>query len=576
MGRTISRRAFLAASGGAATAGLATWSPVFRVPAGSAASTIPRPPDFPPSIPLYQQAFENWSEEIVLDGAWTCAPFSPADVVTLANWAYPRGYEIRARGRMHAWSPLTIPVGSTGSGVVLADTGLLNAVAIDPTAVPATVTAQTGVTMDLLLQNLEDQGLGLTAHPAPGDVTLGGILAIGGHGTAIPAAGEAGTPGHTYGSVSNLILSLTAVVWNPVAGSYELATFGRDDPRIGPLLVHLGRTFVTEVTLQVGANSRLRCQSLTDVPTSELFGPPGSGPRTFASYVEQAGRVEAIWFPFTTRPWLKVWSLSPSKPESSRQVDRPYNYVFADAIPKPVSNLAGELVAGHREVTPAFGEAQYLVSVQGLEATATADLWGWAKDLLLYVKPSTVRFTANGYAVLTSRAHLQSVIYEFTTAYAEIVADYQTAGAYPVNGPMEIRVTGLEVPSDVDVPGARSPQLAALRPRPDHPEWDVAVWFDVLTIPQTPLSDECYRAIEQWLFTNFDGTTAAVRPEWSKGWAYTSTSAWSDPTMLEATIPDALRTGQAPGDDWDSALAALDSNDPHRVFSNAFLAQLMP
>ena len=84
-------------------------------------------------------------------------------------------------------------------------------------------------------------------------------------------------------------------------------------------------------------------------------------------------------------------------------------------------------------------------------------------------------------------------------------------------------MTGLDTPADVDIPSALSPQLSALRPRPDHPEWDVAVWFDVLTLPGTPLADEAYRAIEQWFFATFDGTTAMVRPEWSKGWAYTST-----------------------------------------------------
>ena len=210
------------------------------------------------------------------------------------------------------------------------------------------MTAQTGVTMDRLLQELEDAGLGLTAHPAPGDVTLGGILAIDGHGTAIPAVGESRTTGHTYGSVSNLVLSLRAVVWNGATSQYELQSFARDDPAIQPFLTHLGRTFVTDVTLQVGANSRLRCQSFTDIPISELFGPAGSSPRTYASFLEQAGRVEAIWYPFTDNPWFKVWSVAPTKPAASRYVSQPYNYVFADVIPKSVSNLAEEILSRQR------------------------------------------------------------------------------------------------------------------------------------------------------------------------------------------------------------------------------------
>jgi FAD/FMN-containing dehydrogenase len=571
----FTRRAFLAASAGAAATGAVGWVPTFEVPAG-AQSTIPVPPDFPKSIRLYQQGFENWSEEIILENAWTCAPASADDVVTLANWAAFRSYEVRARGKMHAWSPLTIPVGSPGVGLVLADTTQsLTSVTIDEASSPPTVTAQTGVTMDRLLQVLEDAGLGLTAHPAPGDVTLGGILAIDGHGTAIPAVGETRTTGHTYGSVSNLIVSLRAVVWNSGVGRYELQSFNRDDPAIQPFLTHLGRAFVTDVTLQVGANTRLRCQSYTDIPTSQLFGPAGSSPLTYDSFLEQAGRVEAIWYPFTDNPWLKVWSVAPAKPPESRFVSRPYNYVFADVIPKPISNLAKEILSGNVRVTPDFAQAEYAVSVAGLAATMTSDIWGWAKDVLLYVKPSTVRFTANGYAVLTSRSEVQSTIHQFFSALTFLLSAYQARGEFPLNGPVEIRVTGLDAPSDVDIPLAHSPQLTALRPRRDHPEWDVAVWFDVLTLPGTPLAHEAYRAIEQWFFSTFDGTTAMVRPEWSKGWAYTSTAAWSDPEMLSTTIPDALRVGQSVGDNWDSAVAALTAADPHRVFTNAFLNELL-
>jgi hypothetical protein len=46
------------------------------------------------------------------------------------------------------------------------------------------------------------------------------------------------------------------------------------------------------------------------------------------------------------------------------------------------------------------------------------------------------------------------------------------------------------------------------------------------------------------------------------GWAYTTTAAWVDPTMLSTTLPDARRAGQATGANWDSALAALNGADP--------------
>ncbi len=575
--RGLSRRQFLAASAGVAAFGAVEWTPIFQVPAASAQNTLPTPPNFPSSIPLYQQAFQNWSGEIVLENAWTCAPKSESDILSLANWAYRVGYEIRARGKMHNWSPLVIPLDSNGANLVLADTTQhLTSVAIDTSGSPSTVIAQTGVTMDVLLQDLENAGLGLTAHPAPGDITVGGVLAIDGHGTAIPAQGETLLPGHTYGSVSNLILSLTAVVWSSAHSQYVLQRFERSDPAIQPLLTHLGRAFITEVTLQVGSNTRLRCQSFTDVPATALFGAPGSSSQTFDSYVQQSGRVETIWFPFTSEPWLKVWTISPQRPLTSREVSAPYNYVFADVIPQTLSGLIKEILDGDVAVTPTFGQAELEIVTAGLLGTLTADIWGWAKDLLLYVKPTTLRVTANGYAVLTKQSSIQQVINDFITYYQGQVTAYQADGNYPMNGPVEIRVTGLDDTGDVEIASARSPQLSALRPRPDKPDWDVAVWFDILTMPGTPFSDQFYRDVEQWMFSHYTSSYASVRPEWSKGWAYTDTAAWSDPTMLTSTIPNAISAGQDPGDSWATALATLDSYDPYRVFSNTFLNSFMP
>jgi len=72
------------------------------------------------------------------------------------------------------------------------------------------------------------------------------------------------------------------------------------------------------------------------------------------------------------------------------------------------------------------------------------------------------------------------------------------------------------------------------------------------------------------------GTYGAYRLEWSKGWAFTATAGWADPTMLGTTIPDAYRAGQSSGDNWDTARATLNAYDPRRVVSNAFVDTLLP
>lgn len=566
----LSRRRFLEQT--AALGAAVVWTPAFRVTAADAAAE--RPPGFPAGIPLYRQAFENWARDIRVDGLWTCAPGSAADVVALANWAVAHGYRLRPRGMMHNWSPLTVTPGMTRDArVVLVDTTQhLTAMRVSP----GTVTVQAGATMDVLLAFLEQHGYGLTSVPAPGDVTVGGVLAIGGHGAALPAAGERHADGHAFGTVSNLVLALEAVVWSPSRRRYVLRAYPRDHPACKALLTHLGRAFVTEATLRVAPNDNVRCQSHVDIPVSELFAPPGSGAsRTFAGYLDAAGRVEAIWYAFTDHPWLKVWSVSPTQPPGSRRVDQPYNYPFTDRLPLEAAELVHRIIAGARFLTPLFGQAIYDVTLAGLPATMSQDIWGPSKNVLLYIKPTTLRVTANGYAVLTRRADVQRVVSEFAVVYRRLVAAYRERDRYPMSMGVEVRATGLDDPRAIGVRAARSPVLSALRPRPDRPEWDTAVWFDILTFPGSPWADKFYSELEAWAFATWSGAYAAVRPEWSKGWAYTPAGAYTSRALLSRAIPDAYRAGRRRRDNWDWAVAVLNRCDPHRVFSNDFLESFM-
>ena len=227
-----SRRAFLS---GAAAAGALAWLPAFRVSPASAQATSAAPPGFPSSISLYQQAYSNWAGMISIDNVWTAAPASPADVVTLANWAQANGYRLRAKGMSHGWSPIVLPAGNTGAGYVLLDTTQHLTSIATAAGSPATVTVQAGATMDNLTTALAAAGYGLCAMPAPGDITVGGMLAINAHGSAIPGAGETRLPGQTYGSLSNLILSLTAVVWDSGQSQYVAEDLPAQRPRHPPV-----------------------------------------------------------------------------------------------------------------------------------------------------------------------------------------------------------------------------------------------------------------------------------------------------------------------------------------------------
>ncbi|HEY1625338.1 MAG TPA: cholesterol oxidase substrate-binding domain-containing protein [Streptosporangiaceae bacterium] len=573
--RGISRRGLLAGAGAGIAAATLGWVPGARVPAASAASTASSPPSFPSGVPLYQQSFVNWAQQIIIPGVWYCSPQSPADVVTVANWAYQNGYRLRAVGMGHNWSPLVLQPGENTSNIVLVNLAdALTGVSINASGSPVTVTAQCGVTMNQLLSTLQASGYGFTATPAPGDLTIGGVLAIDGHGSAIAGSGETRVPGTTFGTLSNTIQSMTIVAWN--GSEYALKTFSRTDPGIAPFLTHLGRTIVTSVTLEVGANQNLQCQSLVNIPVSSLFAAPASaGSSSFASLVNGSGRVEAIWFPFTSYPWIKIWSRQPTQPSGTTAVSGPYAYTFANSVTTAESDLISLIVDGITSLTPEFTALEESIVAIGLPSTSTQDIWGPSMDSLLYVQPTTLRVTAGGFVILTAKSSIQQVVSDFYNQYNSVLNSFKSKGQYPMNGPVEVRVTGLDNPSEAGIGGAVTPLLSAVTPRPDQPQWNVAVWIDMLTIPGTANSLAFYQQMESWIFSHYTGSYASARPEWSKGWAFTGSGAWTSNAVLTGTIPAAINAGQSQNN-FQVASAAFDTYDPHRIFGNTFLDTLLP
>jgi Cholesterol oxidase, substrate-binding len=174
------------------------------------------------------------------------------------------------------------------------------------------------------------------------------------------------------------------------------------------------------------------------------------------------------------------------------------------------------------------------------------------------------------------KANVQQAVSEFAAMFTNILSSFQNNGQFPVNSPLEIRVTGLDDPSLIGADNAASPPISALNYDFEAVAngWDVALWLDVLTLPGTPHSNDFYQKLEAALAANqwFNGTNGRIRPEWSKGWAYTAgddpkTGAWTNPVFI-AQIKQTFA-------EWSSTIATLDKYDSKNLYSNPFLATLM-
>jgi hypothetical protein len=561
-------------------------------------TTANTPPGFPAGIPVSPQQFQNWDHAINVPNIWTCTPNSEADVVAVCNWAAGAKYQVRARGIMHTWSPITIAANTTpGANIMLVDMTVSMAnVTVTPGAAgqPGQLTAQPGVTMDVLMGKLETAGYSFAHIPAPGHITLGGALAINAHGTGVRTP-----PGDdldiSYGSLSNQILSFTAVVSDPADPTKYIAkTFQRGDADAKALLTHLGRSMLTSVTMQVTPNYNLRCVSTMDIGASTLFAAPVNGappPNSVGDFLNQSGRIEIIWFTVfpvlgsvpESYPWLKVWSITPDKPAESREVSHPYNYPFSDNLPLGITKLVQAIASGAAWLTPAFTSMNASFTKSALYGDIpfiqkSTDLWGLSKNTLLYVKDTTLRVTANGYAVQMKKADVQQAVHDFTTEFQRLIGQFEAQGLYPINSPLEIRVTNLDDTTQVHAAGAQSPTLSSLSydAVAQSNGWDVAAWFDVLTVmpagdPQQ--ANDFYAQLEDWMTRRF-GTAARPMPEWSKGWAYKkSTGAWTNGAYMEL-VRQMFTTGRGSDDDFAWAATTLANYDRASLFHAPLLDQL--
>jgi hypothetical protein len=424
------------------------------------------------------------------------------------------------------------------------------------------------------LQNLTDashpHGYSFINMTGPGELSIGGVLAIGGHGTSVPFEYKGKIDPAFCSCLSNLIRSFKAIVSVIHDGKvvYEEKTFHRSERESAAFLVHLGRAFITEVTMQVVPNYFLEVHNMYPEDT-ELYQAPQAklSENALQSLVTRYGRLEVIHFPFTSHPWVKVWKRVDGFTENP--VHEPYNYKFANCITNKTSDTIQKIFNDDPDLTPLLAKVFLLISRLSHHGSKNWVMSGLSKDLLLYVGNNTLRITALGYVVLIRKEDIQKTIYTYITKYNEMLEKYKARGQFPVNSPLEIRFTSLDDPSPLHIEGATPPLLAATAP-PDpasKQEYDTVFWVDILTLPRTKGAAEFFEEMEIWMYDTWKG---ALRPEWSKGWGFDKKGGWQNPTILQKHIPEFYKNT------IEEAREILHKYDQGNLYTNRVLSQILP
>jgi Cholesterol oxidase, substrate-binding len=278
-------------------------------------------------------------------------------------------------------------------------------------------------------------------------------------------------------------------------------------------LAHLGRAFLLDATLEVIDNYNMRCQSFVDISPNVLFQAPtpesSNGHESLMTFLQTTGRAEVLWYPLSDKAWLKVWTVTKSKPHTSTAVKLPYNYPFSHNMSKFQGLFLKTVIQLWPSLTPRFSRMCTDVIAANLLRSAS-DLSGPSKNSFLYARETTTRLTMSGHAVHIRRLDIQAAVHDFTVKISALLKAYANNSRWPINGPVEIRVTGLDDPSTVVVGSgmaAQSPTASSLvfdNLCTKH-GWDVAVWFNVLTFPGTKASNEFYTELESCLQERFSG-----------------------------------------------------------------------
>lgn len=477
-------------------------------------------------------------------------------------------------------------------------------------------------------QGLAAQGYYLCVPTAPGILSVGGVVAIAGHGSGVPstASDSLGIPDYAFSTVSNQMVWMDVIAYNSTRGEYELTRVSRNDTtseQWSAMACSLGKCFSVRMAflvypLQKEALKARILQINHFIEAGILLGSDGTAEGSLQYLAQNYGGFEPIQFPTYNENfyqgkdfvWTKTWSYHPLDsdftdvkvfhkdstnnstvasqldPSWYSEVNTPYNYPATEGISCAESVAIVDVFKNLPTTTPflttksaqAIGKDN--VTGGGYSGTPVGNgktaFWSDNNlNLYYFVQPDTLRAYDWSYGVLCPMDQLQEVVNTFYTVSLNLLQEFNHNNEYPLMTAGEIRLVGLDSSADS---GWSYPALSTaspgLLPTGTAATNRVCVYLSWLSSAYHPKYWDYCSQLEDLLFF---GNHPALgdypwAPEWSKAWGCTEAGPYKSEVKL-ARVRENFNKG-ANTDGFTKVAQVLHAADPNNLFYSRMIARL--
>ncbi|HEY9667330.1 MAG TPA: cholesterol oxidase substrate-binding domain-containing protein, partial [Coleofasciculaceae cyanobacterium] len=478
-------------------------------------------------------------------------------------------------------------------------------------------------------EGLANQGYYLCIPTAPGILSVGGVVAIAGHGSGVPSAASDSLdiPDYAFSTVSNQMVWMDVIAYNSTTGQYELTRVSRNDPptseKWAAMACSLGKCFSVRMAflvypLQKG-NLKARILQLNHfIQAGTLLGADGTAEGSLQYLAQNYGGLEPIQFPTYSRAfyegkdfvWTKTWSYHPTNSDFTTvkvfhqdpitkktvasnldqswysEVNQPFNYPATAGISCTESVAIIDGVKNLPATTPLLTGAS--AATTGKDNVTGGGYSGipvgngktgfWSdKNLNVYyfVEPDTLRAYDWSYGVLCHIEQIQGVVNTFHTVSLQLLQEFENKGDYPLMTAGEVRLVGLDSsPANGWSYPALSTASPGLLPTGIAATNMVCVYLSWLSSAVQPTYWEFCSQLEDLLFFGANPALGDYpwAPEWSKAWGCNQQGPYQSDAKL-ARVRANFNQG-ANTDGFAKVANILQAADPNNLFYSRMIGRL--